>query len=43
MVAKTDFEKDLYKLMKKAVFSKMMENVRNKQNMTLLHLVNRRK
>ena len=34
-VAKTDFEKDLYKLTNHAVFSKMIENVRNRQNIRL--------
>ena len=34
--AKTNFEKDLYKLLNKAFFGKTMENVREKVNLVMI-------
>ena len=39
--AKTNFEKDLYKLMNNAFFDETMENVRKNQSRTLISFSNR--
>ena len=39
--AKSDFQKDLYKLMNNSVFRKMMENVRNRINVNLVRCISK--